>query len=66
MKKKLKYIPKFQKQISFTELIMNFKKSCFFHKRNASSLKEQSQPLNGVASAVQKRSMYLDRSFRYW
>ncbi len=43
-----------------------FLKIAFFHKRNALSLKEQSQPLDDIASAVQKRSMYLDRSFRYW
>ncbi len=70
-KKKLKYkpqrctanIPKFPKLISFTELIMNFLKIAFSHKCNALSLKEQSQSLEGFTSAVQKRSMYLDRSF---
>ncbi len=58
-------IPKFEKLISITELITNFWKPRFSHKHNALSLKEQSQPLDGVASAVQKRSMYLDRRFQY-
>ncbi len=71
-KKKLKYelqrciinIPKFPKLVSSAELITNFLKSYFSHKWNALSLKEQSQPLlDGVTSAVQKHSMYLDRIF---
>ncbi len=61
MKKKLKYKPqmcvinisKFRKLISFTELITNFLKSRFSHKHNASSLKEQEWPLDGITSAVQ-------------
>ncbi len=36
------------------------------HKHNALSLKEQSQPLDGVTYAVQKRSMYLNTSFQYF
>ncbi len=73
-KKKLKYklhqyvinIQTFLKLISLNELITNFLKSRVSHKRNALSLKEQSRPLDGVTSAVQKSSMCVDRSFQYW
>ncbi len=71
MKKKLNYklqrctinVSKFWRLISFTELITKFKKSRSSHKCNALSLKKQSQPLDGVTSAVQKCS---GRSFRYF
>ncbi len=40
-----------------------FLKITFSHKRNALSLKEWSRLLDGITSVVQKRPVYLDRSF---
>ncbi len=74
MMKKLKYeiqrrimnIQKFRKLISFIELITNLKKLLHFpYKRNALSLKEPSPLLDGIASVVQKCSVYLDKSCQH-